>query len=114
MQPKRQKYTEYISKGLIKFAPDEESFNNFCSQLKVFIEKVNSSIQANQTEENLKSHLEHFLKDAFYTNKAIETKSYKGQIQADLVIYQENKNDSPVEVLIEAKKPDNKTEMVFL
>ena len=73
------------------------------------------SVQNNQTEENLKGHLEKFLLESFYKDtNIIETKSYKGQIQADLAIFQTTKNNSPIEVLIEVKKPSNKAEMISL
>jgi hypothetical protein len=115
VNPKLKSFVDSIPKGLIKYAPDETSFERFCTSLKTFIEKVNSSIKNNQTEENLKGHLEKFLLESFYRDtNVIETKSYRGQIQSDLAIFQTDKNNSPVEVLIEVKKPGNKGEMVSL
>ena len=113
MKPYRKNFIESVPKGLIKFAPEDNSFQDFCSALQEFIDKINSSTKTNQTEENLKGHLKEFLWETFYKNtNAIEPKSYKGQIQTDYVIFQTNQNNSPVEVIIEAKKPDNKQEMV--
>ena len=61
-----------------------------------------------ESEEHLKNDIRDFLRDTYYKNtNAINTKDKK-----DLVIHLEKDTNSSVGVIIEAKRPSNKTEMI--
>ena len=67
-----------------------------------------SRINEKESEEHLKNVIADFLKDTWYKNEfEINTKD-----RNDLVIHTGNTTKEPVGIIIEAKKPSNKSEMI--
>jgi adenine-specific DNA-methyltransferase len=111
LRPRRIKTS--INKTLLKETISNEEIKNFKSTFYKFISEVERAEEQNQTEENFKNILKIFLEDSFYKNKnALNTKSYKGLNEADLVIHSDKTQDSNVSVIIEVKKPKNISEML--
>ncbi len=70
--------------------------------------KLLNSLQANETEDFYKNCLSDFLKETYYkSNHYINTKG-----KNDLVIHNDKKSTSSVGVIIEVKRPSNKSEMI--
>lgn len=87
-------------------------FEKFEQNLKKLIADTVVAENSNQTEEHIKNLLQIFLEKTYYENRNyINTMSYKGQNGADLVIHSSKEHGSKVSVIIEAKKPKNKSEM---
>jgi len=103
LSPKRPKQS--LNKAYLKNAQVvRDSFDNFKTRLRALL----TAIDETESEENVKNHLAEFLKKTFYENKnEINTKG-----RTDLVIHAENKAKSPVNVLLEVKKPSNTAEMI--
>jgi tRNA1(Val) A37 N6-methylase TrmN6 len=98
-----------LNKAFLKKRPERESIELFKNNLITLLDKINiiESRTKDETEEHLKSDLRDFLRDTFYKDKhAINTKDKK-----DLVIHNEKTTNSEVAVIIEAKRPSNKSEM---
>lgn len=97
-----------------KFSPIQRTkFDNFKSSLTNLYRDSEKSLKENQTESHFSTILGTFLTTSFYENKHhINTKSYKGQIECDLVIYDKHISYNKSEVLIEIKKPGKKDEMI--
>ena len=84
-----------------------EDINKFKEYLAEFLEKTNNQI--NESEEYHKNNLRDFFNQTYYhPHHYLNT-----QNRNDLVIHNGNK-DSQIGVIIETKKPENKTEMVTL
>jgi len=100
-----QKTKQSLNKSYLKNAQvDRANFDNFKAKLNRLLQSIDEA----ESEENVKNHLSDFLKDTFYKEKhLINTKG-----RTDLVIHAENNAQSPVNVLLEVKKPSNKTEMI--
>jgi hypothetical protein len=80
------------------------SIETFKDKLKVLLSKINEI----EREENQKNHIRDFLRDSYYSAKfEINTKDTK-----DLVIHNGKDSESSVGVIIEAKRPTNKSEML--
>lgn len=62
-----------------------------------------------ESEEHLKGYLKDFLSNTFYTS---EEKLVNTSDRIDLAIYSGKTTSSSVDVIIEAKRPDNKSEMI--
>lgn len=102
-----------LSKDLLKENIQINEFNNFKKNLTALISQTEKSSSNAQGEENVKNIFIEFLKDSFYKDKNfINTMSYKGRNEADLVIHAENNQDSNVSVIFEVKTQKNKTEML--
>ena len=88
-----------------------ETVKPFRKDLILFKEQINklvSSIDIKETEENAKNYLRDFFKNSFYTeDHLINTKG-----RTDLVIHIEKTARSNAGVLFEIKRPINKSEMV--
>ena len=84
-------------------------------QLVRFAEALNSFLQQienNQSEEEQKNFLQHFLETAFYAGGVVPgTKTTRKGGTYDLVIYPSPKQET-IEVLIEVKSTSNSTEMI--
>ncbi len=86
----------------LKYKDIELFKDNFTELLK--------RIDINESEEHNKNIVSNFLRDTFYKNKyEINTAGRK-----DLVIHKGKTNKTPVAVVIETKKPSNKSEMISL
>jgi adenine-specific DNA-methyltransferase len=108
IKPKKQLKKSYLNQTIQK-----DELLNFKSLLFNYIKQVKISSDNKQTEEHNKTELSKFLNESFYKNKHyINTKSYKGNHECDLVIHSELESTSQVSVLLEVKQPNNVGEMI--
>ena len=87
----------------LKVKPVREDFDNFKDELNNLLLNINKS----EGEEHNKKHIIKFFENTFYNNKYVNTKG-----KTDLVIHLENSSSSNVGVIIEAKSPTNKNDMI--
>lgn len=93
-----------LNKAFLKVKPNRSDIERFKSNLSELLERINET----ESEEFHKNLVSDFLKKTYYEPAHfINTKG-----RNDLVIHNGHKSDSPVGVIIEAKKPANKSEMV--
>ena len=88
----------------------ETKIGKFKQNLSRLLNKIDTIEKQpkDETEEHLKNNIRDFLRDTFYKNSnEINTKDRK-----DLVIYLGSDTNSPIGVLIEAKRPTNTSEMI--
>ena len=104
MQIRELKPRKALNKAFLKVKPNRNEIETFKINLVQLLDRTNDT----ETEEFHKNLVIDFLKKTYYEpNHFINTKG-----RNDLVIHNENNASSPVGVIIEAKKPTNKTEMV--
>ena len=100
--PQKPKLT--LNKAFLKLRPHRSEVDLFKSNLIRLLGKVDEI----EREENQKNHVRDFLRDSFYKeSNEINTKDSK-----DLVIHLGKSNKDKVGVIIEAKRPSNKAEML--
>jgi hypothetical protein len=93
-----------LNKAFLKVKPQRSEINHFKLALKAVLNKINNQEQ----EEHNKTWLRDFLIASFDADSyEINTKENQ-----DLVIYTKNNTKSDVGVIIEVKKPDNKSQMI--
>lgn len=93
-----------LNKAFLKHRPLRKEINLFKENLLTLL----NSIDEIEREENQKNHVRDFLRDTYYKGKfEINTKDTK-----DLVIHTGKTNKDTVGVIIEAKRPSNKNEML--
>ena len=93
-----------LNPAFLKQKPEREEIELFKKEFISLLDKINDS----ETEEFHKNLITDFLNSVYYRNNHyINTKGY-----TDLVIHNGKDAKSPVGVLIEVKKPTNKSEMV--
>jgi hypothetical protein len=93
-----------LNKAFLKIKPNRNEIENFKHNLVQLLERTNDA----ESEEFHKNLVIDFLKKTYYDpNHFINTKG-----RNDLVIHNGNSAKSTVGVIIEAKKPTNKTEMI--
>jgi len=93
-----------INKAFLKIKPNRTVIENFKTNLIQLLDRINDT----ESEEFHKNLVTDFLKKTYYEpNHFINTKG-----RNDLVIHNGNKAKSSVGVIIEAKKPTNKAEML--
>ncbi|MFI2742194.1 Eco57I restriction-modification methylase domain-containing protein, partial [Zhouia sp. PK063] len=90
-----------------KYKPLRKDVNQFIFELKNCINAVKLSDENKESEEHIKSHFVEFFKSTFYKDHYINTKD-----KIDLAIYLDSTVKSDVGVIIETKKPSNKTEFL--
>lgn len=91
-------------KQLLKLRPEREAMDNFKANLNHLLDNIDEG----RSEENQKNHVRDFLLNTYYKGKnEVNTKE-----RADLVIHSGKNGDTPVSVLIETKRPTNKSEMI--
>jgi hypothetical protein len=90
-----------------KHKPLRKDVTNFISQLTKCIEAVKLSDDNGEHEEHTKQHYINFFKSTFYEGNYVNTKD-----RIDLAIYTDATANSDVGVIIEAKKPSNKSEFL--
>ncbi len=90
-----------------KHKPSRKQVNDFLEALETCLQAIELFDQQGETEEHLKEPLKKFFQGTFFQENLINTKE-----RIDLAIYAENNPQSPVEVLIEIKKPSNKIEFL--
>lgn len=93
-----------LNPAFLKQRPEREEIELFKKEFITLLDNINEK----ESEEFHKNLVSQFLNAVYYKdNHFINTKGY-----ADLVIHNGKNAKSPVAVLIEAKSPTNKTEMV--
>lgn len=90
-----------------KHKPLRKDVNKFVEELKQCLQEVKHSDDNGESEEHIKSHFIQFFNNTFYTENYINTKE-----RIDLAIYTGKTAKSDVSVIIEAKKPSNKSEFL--
>lgn len=97
-------------KAFLKQRPSESERDKFKNNLIALLDKISviEKQPKDESEEHLKNNLRDFLRDTYYIDSnAINTKDKK-----DLVIHIGKSTDTDVAVIIEAKRPSNKNEMI--
>ncbi len=93
-----------LNAAFLKVRPLRSEIDTFKANLINLLNKIDEA----EREENQKTHVRDFLVNTYYKGKnEINT---KGTI--DLVIHTDGTNKSPVGVIIEAKRPSNKSEWI--
>ena len=104
MEIKILKPQKAINKAFLKIKPNRTEIESFKINLIQLLDRTNDT----ESEEFHKNLVIDFLKKTYYEpNHFVNTKG-----KTDLVIHNSDKPNSSVGVLIEAKKPTNKTEML--
>ncbi|TDG34926.1 class I SAM-dependent DNA methyltransferase [Pedobacter changchengzhani] len=104
MQLKQVKPRIALNKAFLKVKPNRNEIENFKTNLIQLLDRTNDT----ESEEFHKNLVIDFLKKTYYEpNHFINTKG-----RNDLVIHNGEKASNTVGVIIEAKKPTNKTEMI--
>ncbi len=93
-----------LNKAFLKVKPNRTEIEGFKTNLIALLDRTNDT----ESEEFHKNLVSDFLKDTYYKqNHFINTKG-----RNDLVIHNGNSASSSVGVILEAKKPTNKAEMI--
>ena len=104
MELKELKPRKSLNKAFLKVKPNRAAIESFKANLIQLLDRTNDT----ESEEFHKNLVIDFLKKTYYDpNHFINTKG-----RNDLVIHNGNTATSPVAVIIEAKKPTNKAEMI--
>lgn len=104
MQLKEQKPKKALNKAFLKVKPNRAEIENFKTNLIQLLDRTNDT----ESEEFHKNLVIDFLKKTYYDpHYFINTKG-----RNDLVIHTGTNASSTVGVIIEAKKPTNRTEMI--
>src|SRR5690348_9385772 len=104
MNIKELKPKKALNKAFLKVKPNRTDIECFKANLIQLLDRTNDT----ESEEFHKNLVSDFLKKTYYDSAYfINTKGRK-----DLVIHNGNNAASPVGVIIEAKKPTNKSEMI--
>ncbi len=90
-----------------KHKPLRKEVTHFVTQLQNCINAVKISDQNGESEEHIKSHFKDFFSATFFQENYINTKD-----RIDLAVYLDNTSISDVGIIIEAKKPSNKSEFI--
>ena len=99
-----------LNKAFLRVKPIRIEIEIFKTNLILLLDKIKTVEQRpkDESEEHLKNDIRDFLRDTFYKeNHAINTKD-----KNDLVIHVSKDTNSKVGVIIEAKRPSNKGEMI--
>jgi len=103
MKINRLKPRKALNKAFLKVKPNRTEIEGFKANLITLLDRTNDT----ESEEFHKNLISEFLKDTYYKQKHfINTKG-----RNDLVIHNGDKASSSVGVILEAKKPTNKSEM---
>ena len=95
-----------LNKAFIKVRPERAAIDKFKKNFIRLQERI--ELNSKEHEEHLKNLVSDFLKNTWYgENYYINTKE-----NIDLAIHTGNNSNTPVGVIIEAKSPSNKTEMI--
>jgi hypothetical protein len=104
MTPITQAPRKALNKAFLKVKPNRTEIEGFKANLITLLDRTNDT----ESEEFHKNLVSDFLKDTYYKqNHFINTKG-----RNDLVIHNGQNANSTVGVILEAKKPTNKTEMI--
>ena len=90
-----------LNKVYLRQKPKTADFNQFCEQLEILKKNIANGKEKKESEEHIKNHIIDFLNDSFYKKtNLVNTKE-----RIDCAIYETRDNNSPVQVLIEVKRP---------
>ncbi len=104
MEIKELKPRKALNKAFLKVKPNRTEIEGFKTNLITLLDRTNDT----ESEEFHKNLVSDFLKDTYYKqNHFINTKG-----RNDLVIHNGQNANSTVGVILEAKKPTNKSEMI--
>jgi hypothetical protein len=104
MEIKELKPRKALNKAFLKVKPNRTEIEGFKTNLITLLDRTNET----ESEEFHKNLVSDFLKDTYYKqNHFINTKG-----RNDLVIHNGQNANSTVGVILEAKKPTNKSEMI--
>jgi adenine-specific DNA-methyltransferase len=104
MQIRELKPRKALNKAFLKVKPNRSEIEGFKTNLITLLDRTNDT----ESEEFHKNLISDFLKDTYYKqNHFINTKG-----RNDLVIHNGQNATSTVGVIVEAKKPTNKSEMI--
>lgn len=90
-----------VSKSLARQGELLDNILRFQAALQILIDRIDHE----ESEENAKNHVRDFLTKVWYQDHVVNTYN-----RVDLVIHREDTADSPIRLLIEAKRPANKAE----
>lgn len=96
-----------INKAYLKVNVKQGDLNTFKDEATTYLNNLKQA--QGESEEHFKGYLKDFLQDAFYSN---EEKLVNTSDRIDLAIYSGKSKSTTVDVIIEAKRPDNKAEMI--
>ncbi|OAN62908.1 hypothetical protein A8B79_01390 [Balneola sp. EhC07] len=101
------KVRQGINKAYLKVNVKQGDLNTFKDEATTYLNNLKQA--QGESEEHFKGYLKDFLQDAFYSNaeKLVNTSD-----RIDLAIYSGKSKSTSVDVIIEAKRPDNKSEMI--
>ena len=95
------KINDALNKVYLRQKPLTEHFNHFCEQLDILKNALEISKEKKESEEHIKNLIIKFLQDSFYAKtNLVNTKE-----RIDCAIYETLDSSSPVQVLIETKRP---------
>tara|TARA_R110002124_G_scaffold97014_1_gene241775 strand:+ start:1952 stop:5731 length:3780 start_codon:yes stop_codon:yes gene_type:complete len=96
-----------INKAYLKVAIKRADLDAFKEEATIYLKNLEQA--EGESEEHFKGYLKDFLQNTFYSNaeKLVNTSD-----RIDLAIYSGKSNSSSVDVIIEAKRPGNKAEMI--
>jgi len=104
MKLEKQTPKQSLNKAFLKQPVDRNDITLFKANLQILLGKIND----NESEEHHKNFIRDFLKDSFYkSDYEINTKG-----RQDLVIHVGKDASDKVGVILEAKKPTNKADMI--
>ena len=106
----RQSIKDVLNKVYMRQKPKTEDFNRFCEKLEILRKNISQGIDSNESEEHIKNHIINFLNDSFYK----ETNLVNTKDRIDCAIYETHDSSSPIQVLIEVKRPSNDNEFPTL
>lgn len=95
-----------LNKAYRKATVFREEFDTFRKNLSTLFDNIDHE----EREDNHKIHLKNFLDDNYYKGKHL----INSKNSTDLVIYLVNKQSSNAGVMLEVKRPTNKSEMITL
>jgi hypothetical protein len=93
-----------LDKSLLRFRPKEAESRKFTQAFVTLLNKIDNK----ELEDNQKTHVHDFLREAFYRN----TNEINSKGRIDLVVHLGAEKSSPVGLIVEAKSPGNKAEML--
>ena len=92
-----------LNKAFRKVKPSQGDFETFIEELDTLVK----SASADESEEHNKRFIIDFLKNTQYDAYSVNTKG-----RLDLVIHEGKTSNTPVSVILETKRPSNKSEML--
>ncbi len=107
MQLQTKTVRQGINKAYLKVNVKRADLDRFKEQATAYLNQVEEA--GSESEEHLKGYLKDFLSKAFYE---AEEKLVNTSDRIDLAVYSGKTTSSSVDVIIEAKRPDNKAEMI--